>query len=112
MIIQKNVDFFKSMDTPSVSKTYPNSQSDVLSLQISGSFTSGKFHIEGRNHRGGDWVSLAAINLSDFSAVRGGFTQAGMYEIGIVGIREIRARIESVSGEVTMFGQIISTEET
>ena len=43
--------------------------------------------------------------------MRGGFTKPGMYEIGIVGIREIRARIESVSGDVSMFGQIISTEE-
>lgn len=112
MIIQKNADFFKGMNTPTVSKTFPNSQSDVLSLQIGGDFSAGLFHIEGRNHRDGEWVSLAGIDLSDFSPVRGGFTKPGMYELGIVGIREIRARIESVSGNVTMFGQIISTEET
>lgn len=110
MVIQKNAEFFKGMNTPTVSKTFPNSQSDVLSIQIDGNFT-GLIHVEGRNHRGGNWISLAGIDLSDFSAVRGGFTKPGMYEIGIVGIREIRARIESVSGDVSMFGQIISTEE-
>lgn len=113
MIIQKNTEFFKSISTaPIVSKPFPNSAADTLSLQISGDFTSGKFHIEGRNNSRGDWVSLAAIDLSDFSPVRGGFTKAGMYELSIVGVREIRARVESVSGNASMFGQMISTEET
>lgn len=112
MIIQKNAEFFKSMTAPSVSKPIPNGTADTLSLQISGNFSSGKFHVEGRNNKGGDWVSLAAINLSDFMPVKGGFTKAGLYEVGIVGVRELRGRVESVSGEVSMFGQLISTEET
>lgn len=112
MIIQKNAAFFRSMSTPTVSKAFSNSASDVLAVQISGDFTTGKFHVEGRNNERGDWVSLAAIDLSDFSPVRGGFTKPGMYELGIVGIREVRARIEAVNGNVTMFGQMISTEET
>lgn len=112
MIIQKNTEFFRSMSTPTVSKAFPNSAADTLALQIGGDFSSGKFHIEGRNNPRGEWVSLAAIDLSDFSPVRGGFTKPGMYELGIVGIREVRARIEAVSGNVSMFGQMISTEET
>lgn len=111
MIIQKNLDFFKGMSTPTVSKTFPNTQSDVLSVQISG-LTSGTIYVEGRNNQGGDWIPLAGINLSNFSPARGGFTEAGMYEIGVVGIREIRARAEGVSGNVSVFGQLISTEET
>lgn len=111
MVIQKNIEFFKGMNTPTVSKTFPNATGDILSLQISGDF-SGVVHLEGRNNRNGDWVSLAGINLSDFSVARNGFTASGMYEIGIVGIRELRGRIESTSGNVSMFGQIISTEET
>ena len=111
MIIQKNLHFFKGMSTPTVSKAFPNSQSDILSVQISG-LTSGTIHIEGRNNAGGDWVSLAGISLSDFTPARGGFTKAGIYEIGVVGIREVRARAENVAGNVTVFGQLISTEET
>ena len=72
----------------------------------------GAVRIEGRNRHGGDWVSLAGISLKDFSVARDGFTSAGLYEIGIVGVREIRARIDEVSGNVALSGQIISTEET
>jgi hypothetical protein len=110
MVIQKNCEFIKKATSPVVSKIFPNSTGDTLSLQISGA--DGTYHLEGRNSSKGDWVSLAGINLSDFSAVRGSFTKAGLYEIGIVGVREMRVRVESASGEVSIFGQIISTEET
>lgn len=110
MVIQKNCEFIKNSSTPIVSKVFPNSTGDILTLQISGA--DGLYYLEGRNHSKNDWVSLAGINLSDFSAVRDGFTKAGMYEIGIVGVRELRVRVESTLGKVSLFGQIISTEET
>lgn len=110
MVIQSNCKFIENTSTPTVSKTFFNATGDVLSIQIDGA--NGVFHIEGRNNPRGNWISLAGINLSDFSAVRGGFTAPGMYEIGIVGVREIRANVESVQGNVSVFGQIISTEET
>ena len=110
MVIQKNCEFVKNSNTPIVSKIFSNALGDTLTLQISGA--DGVFHLEGRNNSAHDWVSLAGINLSDFSAVRGEYTKAGMYEIGIVGVRELRVRVESVQGEVSIFGQIISTEET
>ena len=109
MVIQKNCEFVKNSSAPIVSKPFPNATGDVLALQISGA--NGVYHIEGRNNRFGNWVSLAGINLSDFSAQRGGFTKEGLYEIGIVGVRELRARVESTEGNVSLFGQIISTEE-
>ena len=110
MVIQKNCEFVKNTSTPIVSKTFPNATGDVLTLQISGA--SGKFYLEGRNSSSGDWFPLAGINLSNFAAIKGCFTEAGIYEIGIVGIRETRVRVEEVNGNVTIFGQIISTEET
>ena len=110
MVIQRNCDFVKNTTTPIVSKIFPNAAGDVLTLQISGA--SGKVHLEGRNSSKGDWVSLAGIDLSDFSAVRGGFVKPGIYEIGIIGIRELRANVESTQGAISVFGQIISTEET
>lgn len=109
MVIQKNCEFLKNSNTPIVSKVFPNASGDILSLQITGD--DGVYHVEGRNNRNGDWVSLAGVSLSDFSAIRGGFTKPGLYEIGIIGIRELRVRVESVSGNVTVFGQIISAEE-
>lgn len=110
MVIQKNCEFLKNSNTPIVSKEFPNASGDILSLQITGD--DGLYHLEGRNNRNGEWVSLAGVNLSDFSAIRGGFTKAGIYEIGIIGIRELRVRVERVSGKVSVFGQIISAEET
>ena len=113
MIIQRNVDFVKNINTPTVSKSYFNANSDVLSLHVYGTFSSGLVFIEGRTNKESEWVKLAAINLSDFSAVREGITKAGLYELGIASVRELRARVESIAGgNMTLFGQIISTEET
>ena len=110
MVIQKNCDFITKSNASIVSKVFPNATGDTLTLQIQGA--NGVYHIEGRNKDEHDWVSLAGIDLSDFSAIRGGFTKAGLYEIGIAGVRQLRARVESTEGEVSLFGQIISMEET
>lgn len=110
MIIQQNCDFIVKQNTPIISKEFSNSTGDILALQIEGS--NGLYHLEGRNNSKCTWTPLAGINLSDFSVVRDGFTKAGIYEVGIVGIRQIRVRVESVEGIVSIYGQIISTEET
>lgn len=110
MMIQKNCDFITDLSSPKVSRSFFNPSGDVLTLQISGA--NGVYYLEGRNTFRGDWVPLAGINLSNFSAAKGCFTEAGLYEIGILGIREIRVRVESTQGEVSIFGQIISSEET
>ena len=113
MIIQSNINFVKDIDTPTVSKPSFNHNSDTLSIQVSGDFTSGLIHIEGRMNKAGNWVSLAGINLNDFNAVRNGITKAGLYEFSVVSVRELRARVEAISGgKVSVFGSIISTEET
>ena len=110
MVIQKNCDFVTNVNSPIVSKAFSNPQGDVLTLSITGA--NGKYYLEGRNSSKSDWFSLAGINLGDFTPVIGGFTKAGIYEIGIVGMREVRVRIEQIEGNVTIFGQMISTEET
>ena len=102
MVIQKNCEFVKNSSTPIVSKIFPNSTGDTLTLQISGA--NGIYHLEGRNKSHHDWVPLAGINLSDFSAVRGNFTKPGLYEVGVIGIRELRIRVEKVEGNVSIFG--------
>lgn len=110
MVIQKNCEFVKNSSTPIVSKVFPNATGDALTLQITGA--DGVYYLEGRNNSRLDWVTLAGIDLSDFSAVRGGFTKAGLYEVGVMGVRELRVRVESTQGQVSIFGQIISSEET
>ena len=102
MVIQKNCEFINGSSTPTVSKVYPNATADTLTLQIYGA--NGLYHLEGRNTSKGDWVSLAGIDLNDFSAIRGGIKKPGIYEFGIIGIREIRVRVEVAEGEVSIFG--------
>lgn len=109
MVVQSNCTFVENANTPIVSKTFINSQGDVLSIQICGA--TGVFHLEGRTNKDAEWVSLAGIDLSDFSAHKGGFTKPGMYELGIIGVRQLRARVESTTGDVSIFGQIISSGE-
>lgn len=113
MIIQNNTVFFKNASDSGVSNSVFNTASDVLSLQIDGDFASGTFFIEGRNRIHGEWYPLAAVDLSNFTLYRNGLTSPGLYEFGVVSIREIRARIEEISGgAVTISGQFIATEET
>lgn len=110
MVIQSNIRFIEHAKAPIVSRTFFNPTGDILSLQISGA--SGSVKLEGRARKDADWVTLAGIGLADFSVARDGFTKPGIYEIGIIGVRELRARVDSADGDISVFGQIISTEET
>ena len=110
MVIQNICYFTQHMVTPNVSKSFFNAQGDVLSLQISGTLT-GKVYIEGKNSDNAAWVSLAGINLSSFAAERDGFDSTGIYEVGIIGVRNLRIRLDGASSDsIEVIGQIISTE--
>lgn len=110
MVIQRNCDFISNTSSPIISKPFFNSTGDILALQITGA--DGQYVLEGRNSTSHNWAVLAGINLSDFSVAAGGFSKEGLYEIGIVGVREMRVRVVETSGEVSITGQIISTEES
>ena len=111
MVIQKNCRFVKNQDSPIVSDIFSNTSSDLMSLQIDGSFSACLIKLEGRTNSDAEWTSLAGINLSDFAMAKT-FTKAGIYELGIIGIREVRVEVLSVSGgTVSVFGQMISSEE-
>lgn len=110
MVIQSNIKFVEHAKTPIVSRSFFNSTGDVLALQISGG--PGSVRLEGRTRKEADWMNLAGINLADFTVAKGEFTQAGLYELSIIGIREMRVKVDSVEGEISVFGQIISSEET
>lgn len=109
MVIQKNLNFVSNTTIPVLSKTFINASGDVLSLEIKG---NGVIYIDGRLQDDSDWFSIAGINLSDFSVSKDGFTKPGLYEIGVIGIRQLRARVEAVQDNVSVYGQIISSEET
>lgn len=112
MVIQDNIKFAREETAPGLSNTFFNGTSDVLSLEITGTFTSAVVMIEGRISTFGDWVPLAAVSLSDYSAYKNGITAPGIYEISIISIRELRLNIASIEGgDINVIGQLISSEE-
>lgn len=111
MVIQKNCHFIDNKTTPMVSKHYSNASSDVLEVQVDGDFT-GLIKVEGRLRHHGTWVSLAGINLSNFTSVSEGIDAPGLYEFSVIGIREIRVNVETLAGgAISVYGQLISSEE-
>ena len=109
MIILQNCKFAQNESSSYVSGTFFNAAGDILTVQIDGG--KGKYYIEGRTNSNMEWISLAAINLQNFAIAAGVITNPGIYEVGISGIRELRARIEEANEVTTISGQIISTEE-
>lgn len=112
MVIQNNYTFIKNQNSPIVSKTYINSSSDLFIMQIDGSFDTCMVKVEGRINPKAAWVSIGGVDLGTFAAVKDGFTKAGLYEFDIIGVRELRVNVSSLTGgEITVFGQFISSEE-
>lgn len=112
MVIQRDAKFFENQNTSNISNTFVNPQADILTVQVSGGANAFTVAIEGRNSKDADWIPLAGINLTNLSVSTDGITEKGIYEFGIVGIRELRANLKSISGSVSVYGQLISTEET
>ena len=108
MIIQKRCVFI--MDAVDAIVSYPvyNNMSDVLVLEIQGD--DGEYVIEGRASDDGVWVPLAGINVSNYK-MSPTQTSAGVYEYSVIGLRELRAKVISTSGTVTLLGQLINSME-
>lgn len=112
MIIQKKIIFCDNQTAPFISPANFNPLSDILSIQVDGDFSDALIKLEGRSNGSNPWVSLAGINLSDFSVAKKGISKPGLYEFGVIGIREFRVNIEQINGSVTISGQLINAEET
>lgn len=112
MIPQSNVVFFSgdTVDSGSNPVYYGNNNAEIISVEISGSFTSGAFHFEGQvDLANEDWTPIAGVDLSDYS-ITANPTGAGVWEVPIEGLQRFRVRVESVSGgEAKVFGRVIKT---
>lgn len=111
MVIQNKAQFFEDVNTSKTSKIFVNPLADVLDLQVQGEFSAVELVIEGRLNKDSEWVSLAGINLSDFSIAANGLTKKGIYEFSVIGVREVRARVSNLNGTISVFGYFISSEE-
>lgn len=111
MIVQQNFIFCKEVSAPVTEpEVYHNHNSEVISVEIHGTFTSGSFIFEGKTDvNNANWTPISGINLSDFSTTSEP-KKAGIWEVGIEGITVFRVRIVSLSGgSATVFGKVVKT---
>lgn len=105
---QALITMIAAASSAATSDIVPNGNCDTLTVQVSGSFTSGKIEIQGKtDENASDWTSLAVQDRSDASTVEGsdGITAKGIYTANIAGLVLIRANVASVSGgTVTVVG--------
>lgn len=111
MVGQSSFVFFNKVTSPGVpNNPYRNNKADVIALEISGSFTTGKFCFEGRaDIHSNNWTPVVGINLSDYS-ISTFATSQGIFEVGIEGLQLFRVRIEELSGgDATVYARVVST---
>lgn len=93
-----------------------NTDCDLLSVQVEGTFTSGKIEIQGKTdeREDADWENLAVLDKSSLDLISGftGITAKGIYETGISGLVLVRVNVASVSGgNVTVIASFENTNE-
>ena len=112
MTPQKGIVFFEG-ETVSPGKPieyYRNLKADIMSVEISGNFTSGTFHFEGvTDYTNEEWTPIAGVNLSDYS-IASDPSGKGIWEVPLEGLQKFRVRVESVSGgSAKVFGWVVVT---
>lgn len=112
MIPQKNVVFFNGSIVKPDDKIeyFGNNNSEIISVEIAGDFSSGLFHFEGVVDLGNEvWTPIAGVNLSDYS-ITADPEGKGIWEVPIEGVQKFRVRTESVTGGTAkVFGRVIKT---
>lgn len=111
MVIRNNAKLISEVTSATTSKDLINQKSDVCVLTITGSFTAAEVVIEGKQDLASStYFPLGGVNTKDFSLAAGTYTSAGIYEIDIIGVTALRARVVSVTGgNVSVTAQFVST---
>ena len=93
-----------------VSPEFINNQCDILSLQVSGTFSAVSLTVQGvTSTSGSEWTNIAAVDLSNFD-IKNPITAEGIYETGIEGISKVRVNVTSVTGgSVSVFAKFANT---
>lgn len=97
---------------PIISNTFVNNISDVLTLQITGTFSSATVLVEGLvNVQTNAWTTLAAFNLTDLSLKTGdGMEEEGVYQVSVAGILKVRIRVSAITGgDITVAANFIGS---
>lgn len=111
MVIRNNVKLISEATSATTSKDIINQKSDVCVLGITGTFTSAEVVVEGKQDTASStYFPLGGVNTKDFSLAAGTYTSAGIYEIDIIGVKALRARVVSVTGgNISVSAQLVGT---
>lgn len=100
-----NLVFIRAAGAATVSGVYENERYDLAVIQVTGDADAFEVTLEGRVDRAAEWEPLASLNLSDLGSPYTSMTEDGIYEFGIGGVSQIRARVHFVTnGAVTVSG--------
>lgn len=107
MVPQRNFVFADKVEGPFVSNDCVNSMSDLIDLQLSGTFTSCSVALKGKVDLNAEYETLKVINLGKLEAVSE-ITEAGIYEAAIGGMQSLQVEVTSVDGGyITIVGRIL-----
>lgn len=97
--------------SPTVSNAFVNNNSELCTLQISGTFTSATVNVEGIvDVNSGKWVTLATFDLSDLDLKTHGLSDKSIYQVGIAGILRVRISVTAISGgNITIMANFAGT---
>lgn len=93
----KSFNILSFADVSTVSDVWQNEAYDVFFLQVEGSASIFQILVEGRNLPGGEWKSLAVRKATETFSYPD-ITEAGIYEVDISSVAELRVRLVSVEG--------------
>lgn len=99
MNIPANITMINGATAEAISNVFVNNNCASVTLQITGSFTTATVQVEGLvNLNSNSWVSLGAIELSEFEPDSDGLSEKSLYQVGIEGIPRVRIHVTAVSG--------------
>ena len=87
-----------------------NLYSDILSIQVDGTFSAMTLKVYGKTTKEGDtFVELASVNMTTFDIVTS-ITSKGIFETAVEGICMLKLEISSISGgNATVDIRLVST---
>lgn len=110
---QALITLINAATSAAASSVYQNSVCDLLSIQITGTFSALKLQIQGKTNTGAaDWTNIATFDKTNLDLTDGtnGITAKGIFNADITGLVAVRVNVASVSGGyVTVTGSFENT---
>ena len=106
--VKKIFNFLDSVTFTTISNSMKVKEDHLaVNFEVKGTATTIDLVIEGVIMDSGEWVELAAINLSNFD-VATDIEQKGAYQVTLIGLAEIRINVKNlVGGNLSVTGKVV-----